>query len=57
MAELSRRDETVRTERAQTQQTEEEEHSFKGTFVSVLMVGGVIIVSWFAVFFLFLSRQ
>ena len=33
-----------------------EENNFKGTFISVMMLGGFIIVSWLGVWLLFLSR-
>ncbi|MFC5703895.1 cytochrome c oxidase subunit 2A [Cohnella faecalis] len=33
-----------------------EEPSLKGTFVSVLLLAGFIVVTWLAVFFLFVSR-
>jgi hypothetical protein len=33
-----------------------EKESLKGTFVSVMLVGGFIIVTWLAVFFIFISR-
>jgi|HigsolmetaAR203D_1030402.scaffolds.fasta_scaffold09240_3 hypothetical protein len=35
---------------------EHERHSLKGAFVSVLLLGGFIAVSWFGVFLLFMSR-
>ncbi|WP_019121316.1 cytochrome c oxidase subunit 2A [Brevibacillus massiliensis] len=31
--------------------------SLKGTLASVLLVGAFIVVSWFGIFFLFLSRS
>jgi len=33
-----------------------EEHSLKGTFVSVMLLGGFLAVTWLGVFFLFISR-
>ena len=33
-----------------------EKQSLKGTFVSVLLLGAFIVISWFAVFGLFISR-
>ncbi|WEK54880.1 MAG: cytochrome c oxidase subunit 2A [Candidatus Cohnella colombiensis] len=34
-----------------------EEHSLKGTFVSVMILGAFLIVSWLGVFMLFIDRQ
>jgi len=34
-----------------------DEPSLKGTFVSVLLLGAFILVSWLGVFFLFLARN
>ncbi|MFK2824666.1 cytochrome c oxidase subunit 2A [Bacillus sp. B190/17] len=31
--------------------------SLKGTFFSVLIVGGIVLLSWFAIWNLFLSRM
>lgn len=39
------------------QQGKEEESTLKGTLVSVMLLGGFLIVSWLLVFFLFLSRS
>lgn len=33
-----------------------EEHSLRGTFVSVMLLGGFLTVTWLGVFFLFISR-
>jgi len=33
-----------------------EEESYKGTFVSVMLLGGFLILSWIGVWLLFLSR-
>lgn len=33
-----------------------EEHSLKGTFVSVMLLGGFLIVTWLGVFMLFIYR-
>lgn len=38
------------------QTSQEDKHSLKGTFISVLLVGAFIAVSWVGFFFLFLSR-
>jgi hypothetical protein len=35
----------------------EEETSLRGTFVSVMTLGTLIILSWLCAFFLFLERQ
>lgn len=35
---------------------ENEKHSLKGTFVSVMIVGAAIVISWFGVFMIFLNR-
>lgn len=35
---------------------EKEEDSFKGTFISVMLLGGFIIITWVGVWSLFLSR-
>jgi len=35
---------------------QQEEHELKGTFISVLFVGGFILASWIAVFLLFILR-
>ncbi|UCZ53676.1 cytochrome c oxidase subunit 2A [Bacillus shivajii] len=40
----------------QPKQTSQENSSLKGTLVFVMSIGGFILVSWFAVFFLFLGR-
>lgn len=34
-----------------------EEQNLKGTFTSVMLLGGFIIVTWVSVFLLFLSRS
>lgn len=34
-----------------------EEHSLKGTFVSVMMLGGFLVLSWLSVFILFIFRN
>ncbi|HSJ37013.1 MAG TPA: cytochrome c oxidase subunit 2A [Planococcus sp. (in: firmicutes)] len=34
-----------------------QETSLKGTFVSVLIIGVIMLVSWFGVFLLFLERN
>jgi len=34
----------------------EDKNSLKGTFVSVMLLGGFIILSWFGVWMLFISR-
>lgn len=39
------------------QKTGIKQNSLKGTFISVMILGGLIVVSWFAMFALFLSRQ
>lgn len=38
-------------------QEDSDVYSLKGTFASVLMLGGFIIVVWLAIFLLFLHRQ
>lgn len=38
-------------------QSDSQESSLKGTFVSVLIIGGFMLVSWFSVFVLFLERN
>nr|WP_270881608.1 cytochrome c oxidase subunit 2A [Paenibacillus aestuarii] len=35
----------------------DEQPVLKGTFAAVLLLGGFLAVTWFAVFLLFLSRQ
>ena len=35
----------------------EESPSLKGTLAGVLFIGGFILVTWFSIFFLFLSRN
>lgn len=35
----------------------EEEHSLKGTFVSVMLLGGFLVLSWLSVFLLFVFRN
>jgi len=35
---------------------EDKEPSLKGTFASVMIVGGVILVTWMLVFLLFINR-
>jgi len=35
----------------------EKEPSLKGTLTGVLFIGGFILVTWFSIFFLFLSRN
>ncbi|MBO8162813.1 MAG: cytochrome c oxidase subunit 2A [Brevibacillus sp.] len=37
-------------------QTERKDSSLKGTFAAVLLLGAFIVVCWFAVFSLFVSR-
>jgi hypothetical protein len=34
-----------------------EEHSLKGTFVSVMLLGGFLVLSWLSVFILFIFRN
>ncbi|MEK4406486.1 MULTISPECIES: cytochrome c oxidase subunit 2A [Sporosarcina] len=36
--------------------THESTHSLKGTFIAVMLLGAVILVSWFGFYALFLSR-
>lgn len=36
---------------------ESQEYSLKGTFTSVLIIGVIMLVSWFSVFLLFLERN
>lgn len=38
------------------QEVKKEEQSYKGTFVSVMLLGGFLILSWVGVWLLFLSR-
>ncbi|CAM3428613.1 cytochrome c oxidase subunit 2A [Marinicrinis lubricantis] len=38
-------------------QIETEEPSLKGTFVSVMLLGGFLILSWVLVFMLFIARN
>lgn len=38
------------------QQEKQEDFHLKGTFLSVMTLGALIIVGWFLVYFLFLSR-
>lgn len=33
------------------------EHSLRGTFASVMMLGGILIVTWVGVFLLYLARN
>lgn len=40
----------------QEKQTKTETDALKGTFTSVLILGAFIVVTWFAVFALFLNR-
>jgi len=35
----------------------QEQSSLKGTLAGVLFIGGFIVLSWFSVFFLYLSRM
>lgn len=44
------------TAAAQTE-TRHEEPALKGTFVSVLLLGGFLAITWLAVFLLFMARQ
>ncbi|MDP5274869.1 cytochrome c oxidase subunit 2A [Chengkuizengella axinellae] len=37
--------------------TEQEGHSLKGTFVSVMLLGAFILISWLSVFLIFLFRN
>jgi hypothetical protein len=46
----------VKTTGAKTKHSDDE-YSLKGTFASVLMLGGFIVVVWVAIFLLFLSRN
>lgn len=34
-----------------------DEFSLKGTFVSVMILGAILVISWIAVFMLFLDRN
>ncbi|MDG5787950.1 cytochrome c oxidase subunit 2A [Evansella sp. AB-P1] len=36
--------------------TNEDETSLKGTFIFVMFVGSFLVISWIAVFFLFIGR-
>ncbi|MNH98755.1 hypothetical protein D3C73_515020 [compost metagenome] len=36
---------------------QKEEPSLKGTFAAVMLLGGFLLISWLAVFILFLARQ
>lgn len=45
-----------KTIRAESKKTVEE-HSLKGTFTSVMIVGAILLVSWLGVFLLFMARQ
>lgn len=45
----------LKTQQNQSTQ-KEEDSSLKGTLVFVLFLGSFILVSWFAIFFLFLSK-
>lgn len=44
-------------EKQVTQTPTEKDTSLKGTLVSVLLLGGFIIISWISVFTLFISRN
>lgn len=44
------------TEKSKTEKTQPEQENLKGTFAAVLIVGGIILLSWFGVFGLFLER-
>lgn len=35
---------------------EHQEPSLRGTFISVLVLGGIILVSWLLVFYIFIDR-
>lgn len=39
-----------------SKRTQPEKESLKGTFAAVMIVGGIILLSWFSVFGLFLER-
>ncbi|MFD2169906.1 cytochrome c oxidase subunit 2A [Tumebacillus lipolyticus] len=41
----------------QTTRKVEAETSLRGTFVSVMILGALIIISWLSIFFLFVERQ
>ncbi|MDT9723466.1 cytochrome c oxidase subunit 2A [Xylanibacillus composti] len=43
--------------RKPVEQQTAKEPTLKGTFVSVMILGGFLAVSWLLVFFLFLARQ
>jgi len=38
------------------QESHHEEPNLKGTFISVMFVGGFIVISWLVVFIIFLMR-
>ncbi|HWO75134.1 MAG TPA: cytochrome c oxidase subunit 2A [Bacillus sp. (in: firmicutes)] len=40
----------------ETKQDTEKEKNLKGTFISVLLVGGFIVLSWAVVYLLFMNR-
>ena len=40
----------------ETKQNAEKEKNLKGTFISVLLVGGFIVLSWTGVYLLFMNR-
>lgn len=42
--------------KSKKEKTQPEQENLKGTFAAVLIVGGIILLSWFGVFGLFLER-
>lgn len=55
MADIARKPE--QTEVIATHQEKHKEVSLKGTFVSVLLLGGFLALTWLAVFILFIVRN
>ncbi len=45
------------SEAAKSTEQTTEKSTLKGTFVSVMILGGFLLLSWLLVFMLFLSRQ
>lgn len=47
---------SVNREAKVPKQTQPQQENLKGTFASVLIVGAIILLSWFGIFGLFLER-
>jgi hypothetical protein len=48
---------TKLSEKTKVEVETEDEKQLKGTFLSVLALGGFIVLSWLIVYFLFISRM